>query len=106
MSELACSSCRFYHANAREEGGQCRRYAPRPDMDDWWTWPGVASTTWCGEWQGIKPSPNVDAASVELGYVYGYLNTLSGGPARVVLARVVKACRYLGHPLPDDKEES
>ena len=56
----ACVDCKhFYHLN--DEGGQCRRYAPRPgifpvdpDVDAhgdtlFPDWPQVMPEEWCGE---------------------------------------------------------
>lgn len=59
-----CETCRFWDEDGDDADGICRRYAPRPEMnergqdgDAWETypaWPLTVSTDWCGEWQAIE----------------------------------------------------
>ena len=45
-----CGGCRFYD----EERGRCHRFPPQSEhglIDNWWTFPYVRPSDWCGEWQ-------------------------------------------------------
>jgi hypothetical protein len=54
-----CSNCAFWEAPQSEpkQVGECRRYAPRPSVDEghaeratvFTTWPNTYESDWCGE---------------------------------------------------------
>ncbi|MEM9840323.1 MAG: hypothetical protein AAF830_14360 [Pseudomonadota bacterium] len=45
---MSCKTCAFFNDNDSE----CRRYAPQPAGEDKKaSWPSVAATDWCGEYQ-------------------------------------------------------
>ena len=52
MGEQDCEGCKFYRKTgwADGDGGECRRYAPRPGFTGLF-WPQVIAGAWCGEWQ-------------------------------------------------------
>ena len=46
----ACSNCFF--AVSTEDGLECRRYAPRPQLlEEEWEWPITYNEGWCGEFR-------------------------------------------------------
>jgi hypothetical protein len=57
--DLTCENCRFFVLNYKEDGGDCRRYAPKPmlfaDTDEAHkvdiVWPEMCLEDWCGEFQ-------------------------------------------------------
>ena len=49
-----CSQCRFY-IEKQEKLGECRRYAPRPNVLKI-NWCKVSIDHWCGEFEQRQPS--------------------------------------------------
>ena len=64
---MKCADCRYFQpAYIHGDHGECRRYAqslwPHRSLEpgSLTTWPAVAPTSWCGQWESINTTTIVN----------------------------------------------
>ncbi len=56
---MKCADCRYFQpAYIHDDHAECRRHAPSLwlQREAIYTWPAVAPTSWCGQWESISGS--------------------------------------------------